>query len=131
MNATGGYLDNGIKYYNQTLKTRQPVKKDDINFDEISDAIDDIGLEQVSLPNKATALKDIDSQAQEDCQILKGLVVNSQNLDEIKLKLTKTIQYRSRIVKDQNLDLRVEFPYFFTHPSLVSSIASLKTFISK
>lgn len=105
VSPTGGYLDNAIKYYNQS----RPRRAGHSGLDELCNTI-----ETINLNNEYN-----DDQAQEDLRLLKGIVVNDQNMDEIKLKLAKTADYRAKILKIKEIDLRVEFPYFFTHPRLV------------
>lgn len=107
VNPTGGYLDNAIKYHNRILKTHS------IETDDIAEAVCDT-IANLTLENAYT-----EEQAVEDLRILKGTVVNAQNMNEIKLKLTKTTEYRKKMMTNKETDLRVEFPYFFTHPHLV------------
>lgn len=50
----------------------------------------------------------------------KMTLVTDENMDVIKQNLIKTIIYRSKMLTGLELNLRENFPYFFTHPSLVS-----------
>lgn len=51
---------------------------------------------------------------------LKSVVVNDSNLDAIKEKLVETMRYRHDLMKNQRMDLKETFPFFFTRPQLVS-----------
>lgn len=55
-----------------------------------------------------------------DVELLKITVVNDSNLPYIKAKLQSTLSYRFRSMEKQELDLKENFPYFFTHPTLVT-----------
>lgn len=108
MNPTGGYLDNALKAYNYTTKSRQPQNEnvaDDFRAIQIDDGYSD-------------------DQAENDLLFLKSIVVNDRNMEEIKLKLTKTASYRKKLLNKNELNLRVNFPYFYMHPQLVSRLLS-------
>lgn len=50
---------------------------------------------------------------------LKRMVINSDNLGTIKNKLIATAEHRTELLKNKQLDLRAEFPYFFICVDLV------------
>lgn len=56
----------------------------------------------------------------EDVDFLQTIVVNEANMPIIHAKLIKTLEYRRKLFEDKNLNLLERFPYFFTHPQLVS-----------
>lgn len=106
VNSTGGYLDNAIKYHIQSIK---PRRVESSTLDAVCSAVGECNLD-----NKYS-----DEQAQEDLRFLKGAVVNDHNMNEITLKLVRTAEYRTKLLEKKEIDLRNEFPYFFTHPRLV------------
>lgn len=116
VNSTGGYLDNAIKYHIQSIK---PRRVETSTFDSVCSAV-----ENVNLDNEYN-----DEQAQEDLRFLKGVVVNDHNMNEITLKLAKTAEYRTKLLEKKEIDLRNEFPYFFTHPRLVRMFYQLLNFL--
>lgn len=62
-----------------------------------------------------------DEEAKKMVEILKSTVVNSQNMDSIKSMLTSTLKYRTEMLKQEELNLREYFPYFWASKELVSS----------
>lgn len=57
---------------------------------------------------------------QEDVESLKFTVVNAENMDIIKSKLTATSEYRRKMIhENHSIDLLENFPYFFTSHELV------------
>lgn len=56
----------------------------------------------------------------EDMLYLKTVVVSPDNIAEIRKKLEATRLQRDELVKDPVTDLIIKFPFFFTHPQLVS-----------
>lgn len=61
-----------------------------------------------------------DSEANKLIQVLKSTVVGPQTIDLIMAHLASTRKHRHKMLLDKDLDLKQEFPYFFTHPNLVS-----------
>lgn len=59
----------------------------------------------------------------ENMLYLKTVVVSADTIDEIRIKLEATRQQRDALVKNAETDLMIQFPFFFTHPQLVSSSA--------
>lgn len=51
---------------------------------------------------------------------LKTVVVSDNNIEEIRTKLELTRARRDEIVLNDMVELMQEFPFFFTHPQLVS-----------
>lgn len=56
----------------------------------------------------------------EDLEFLKGSIIDRTDLDVLKQKLDSTRSFRVNMLQDKNIDLRENFPFFFSHPSLVS-----------
>lgn len=52
--------------------------------------------------------------------LLKTLVVSSDNVELIKTILSETAQHREKMIKDASLEFLEHFPMFFTHPEFVS-----------
>jgi argininosuccinate lyase len=51
--------------------------------------------------------------------MLKSMVVNNDNMKEIMTKIRRTAKFRANMLKNIEVDLRTEFPYFFSHGELV------------
>lgn len=68
-----------------------------------------------------TANEEDDAAAIESMNYLKALVVNDQNMDEIKQQLINTQAYRSKLMRDVDTDIKEEFPFFFADPKLVNT----------
>lgn len=62
-----------------------------------------------------------EEQAKQEVENLKSILVNTQNMDEIKSKLRSTLVYRLDLLKQIELNLREYFPYFFVSPELVNT----------
>lgn len=56
----------------------------------------------------------------EDMLYLKTVVISPENIVEVRKRLESTRQQRDMLVKDAETDLMIKFPFFFTHPQLVS-----------
>lgn len=54
-----------------------------------------------------------------DVRKLRSIVVNDENMNFIKNTLFKTLEFRTKMTRDEKVEFRVEFPYFFTNPELV------------
>lgn len=64
---------------------------------------------------------DADSENQKiDVENLKSKFV-ATDVCGIKEKLKSTLSYRSKMLEKKDLDLKENFPYFFTNPELVNS----------
>lgn len=50
----------------------------------------------------------------------KSVVANDANMKTIKLKLKSTTAERMKMMKNKQMDFLENFPFFFTHPQLVS-----------
>lgn len=91
-----------MKAYRRAHNVRErPTGGDDSNEDA-----DDENLEEVT---------------QSAVDELRTTVVTEANLDRMKVLLLRTLQYRSKLMKNQSTDLFRTFAYFFTHPQLVTS----------
>lgn len=69
-----------------------------------------------------------DEENKNDVETLKTIKVCEENMNEIKTKLTATMDYRLRMINVCEVDLRETFPYFFTDPTLVIVLFSVETF---
>lgn len=67
-----------------------------------------------------------DEEAANIVEDLKMTLVSIENIDVIKESLLKTLQYRSKLLAKEELNLREYFPYFFTNPELVCNSLHLK-----
>lgn len=54
-------------------------------------------------------------------EYLKSAIVNSDNLARIKEKMIETMTYRTKLMKDQKLDLKESFPFLFVSVELVGN----------
>lgn len=117
MNSNGGFIDNRLKYIHTTMKlgletnnnklAHGAIDATAIALDEMS--IDDIGVRNINR----------DELARNDIEFLKSVTVNEGNMQIIKEKLISSAEYRMRMLKDHHIELRVEYPYFYTYPDLV------------
>lgn len=64
---------------------------------------------------------EIGGTAKNDVAILKTTIVKPENMDIIKEKLRKTVNYRLKMLENKEIDLLENFPYFFTNAELVSN----------
>lgn len=60
--------------------------------------------------------------ADDDLLFLKSAVIAQTDLDVVKRKLNTTRSLRADMMQNKNIDLREHFPFFFSHPFLVSWI---------
>lgn len=72
-----------------------------------------------SQENATAYMNNSEESARNDVEFLKSVIVNDRNLESIKAKLISTSEYRSKMLEDKEIDLRIEFPYFFISPNLV------------
>lgn len=109
MSANNGYIDNRLKY----LRSRQkPVCSEQRTA----------GEDRFDFSETVNVIDSIDERAKEDVEFLKSVVAKSDNIEIIKSKLSQTVAYRSTMLKNDQLCYRIEFPYFFTNPDLVSRV---------
>lgn len=94
------------------LKTRRMAEKKNKDHMDISD----------SKSSKPDSIMYTDENAKTDVEFLKTCLVTPVTLPVIKEKLLLTTKYRKTMCKDPNTDLRTIFPYFYTHPELVSTL---------
>lgn len=93
------------------LKTRRTALKRDGN------AKDNNGNE-IKLESESAAYTDV--EARQDVEYLRTVLVNPTTMPFIEKKLLLTRKYRTDICEKPITDFRSLFPYFFTHPELVS-----------
>lgn len=72
--------------------------------------------------NKAKENENVVKLIEEDLLFLKTSVVNEDTVDIIKLKLKETAKSRLHMMLSPKMDLIEHFPFFYTHPELVSKI---------
>lgn len=72
-------------------------------------------VEQIQCTNIAES-----QNAEEDLQWLKRSVIKNVNDPEYVLKLNSTQQLRKRLMAKDKTDIREMFPFFLSHPELVS-----------
>lgn len=102
-NSKNGYIDNKLKYIRHQQKCH----------DDISEVPDDL--------NNQGNIDNIDeSKIMDDLFFLKTTVVTKESLPLIQEKLINTQKYRVDMLKDLGLNLLGNFPFFFSHPDLVS-----------
>lgn len=61
------------------------------------------------------------SNTEADCDFLQSVVINAENMAEIKQKLKATEEYRDDLIDNKNMELVERFPYFYSNPELVST----------
>lgn len=61
-----------------------------------------------------------DHDITEDLQFLKSVIVNPDNMNAIRQKLKSTLDSRIEMVRDLNVDLLENFPFFFSNPQTVN-----------
>lgn len=117
VHSKGGFLDNAIKRLRQSKKEKHTGQAcpDKQSVDEAVNAMENVDLKDVASAPKSQ------SHPSELVRALKAIVANKQNIDEIKAKLRATMDYRSEMMKNEEVDLCIEFPYFFMSPDLVLS----------
>lgn len=75
-----------------------------------------VGNESMS---ESHVIADIVAERQRlDVEDLKSKCVTS-DMSEIKEKLKSTLSFRSKMLENKSLDLKENFPYFFTNPEMV------------
>lgn len=104
VNANNGYIDNRLKYLRRLKHGQSTTEVDDAENVFNNDAA--VAINNLTLTERG----------EEDFKILKTIVVNEANMGTIKAKLTTSAEFRSNMMKNDNLSFRTEFPYFFTNP---------------
>lgn len=89
--------------------------------------LDRAALNQTKNPNQNDASMEVaqtedieDADADIEIDELKMMVVNDSTIEAIMTKLDLTRNYRQKMMKRGELNLEESFPFFFTHPKLVS-----------
>lgn len=54
-------------------------------------------------------------------EYLKSAIVNSDNLNQIKIKMVETMTHRIEMMQNEKLDLMESFPFLFASVELVSN----------
>lgn len=100
MNArNGGFLNNRLNYILARKKKAQKDNNDEktnIKADETNNNVDPVSIQ--------------------DIQSMKTIIICKKNMDLMEERLNATHAYRLRMHKDNNVDLKEYFPYFFSHP---------------
>lgn len=97
-----GFLDLRLRNLRRA-NAKNGKSNDTENEHENSEPIDEVNIE-------------------DEIQVLKSLIVNEGNMNIIVDKLNLTREYRSTLLKRTDIELKEYFPYFFTHPPLVSQL---------
>lgn len=63
--------------------------------------------------------EDEDEKAKQEMEHLKSLIVNDENMNEIKDLIVSTIPFRNKLMCDPKTNLKEWFPFFFTCVDLV------------
>lgn len=65
----------------------------------------------------------LEEAATEDILFLKSLVVSEENMHIFLQKLNSTRTHRQKMLLNKEINLKEQFPYFFTNPQLVKYLA--------
>lgn len=96
------------------LKGRRHADKRNKNANDAEDVDMNSNDVDVALPAYT------DEQAKDDCNFLRTAVVDPSMKPIIEDKLKATAEYRKQICSDPANNLLERFPFFYTHPELVS-----------
>lgn len=116
-------FDDGVDT-NEPANDQQP-ENENVRVDETTSAMDGISLENGSSENadetsaQASAGNEMNAILRNEIRLLRSLVVCEDTMHIIKQKLAETLDYRTTLMKDKEIDFRVEFPYLFSNPELV------------
>lgn len=97
----------------------------EVDTDEVAGAFGEMEINVNAIESQSEGIENIarsdttEELARVDIEYLKTVVVNESSIEMIKDKLVSTAEYRSKMLDDKQTDLRIEFPYFFTHADLV------------
>lgn len=100
--GNGGVFCNRLKYLQKQNKNAQTDIHE--NLEEQQDLSNSIVMQN----------------GKEDYEFLKSAIIDQTDLEILKQKLDSTRSFRANMLQDKNIDLRENFPFFFSHPSLVS-----------
>lgn len=100
--GSNGFFSTRLKYLKSKLKETN------------SHAINEVAnqLDELQIANNP------ESQ-EEALQFLKTCVIKNTEINILVEKLKKTQNLRESMMRDENIDLRESFPFFFVNPSLV------------
>lgn len=73
------------------------------------------------------ALNETQSSPEEDYEFLKTTAVSDEILAEFRAKLLNTIVYRTNLLYDKMIDLKIQFPFFWAQPKLVFYLSIFNT----
>lgn len=102
MVGSGGLFCNRVKY----LQKQKRSANKDINEN----------LEEQQDLSNSMVMRD----GKEDFEFLKSVIIDQTDVEILKQKLGSTRSFRANMLQDKNIDLRENFPFFFSHPNLVS-----------
>lgn len=111
INGAGGWLNSRLKNVREA-HNRLKRQQENENLDANDDSSFDLDLVEHELS---------DEEAEQMVEVLKSTIVSPQTLDAVMVNLASTRKYRHKMLLSKELDLKQEFPYFFTHPSLVGT----------
>lgn len=111
MSSNGGWLNHRLKNM-RDLQNKLKQKQRDEDSATSSGDVRPVNQEELNTDKAKAALTKI-----------KSMVVGPETIDEIMRILEITREYRKQLLfLDKELNLKQEFPYFFTHPDLVRLI---------
>lgn len=106
-----GYFASRIKYLNQRRNQHQKQ----VVLSNVNEAENSIPTGEAN-----TEVEDMD--------YLKRAVITKTNFNSVVAKLNTTRSLRQRMLLDLNTDWRESFPFFFSHPKLVSFFVYIQFF---
>lgn len=113
MSSDGGWLNARIKNLRDAqnkIKQKQVVEVNESSSENVGSA------NQKQLDN---------NEAKSVIASLKSIAVSPETIAEVMQKLEITREYRQNVLlSNMELNLKQEFPYFFTHPDLVRLIST-------
>ncbi|XP_031639195.1 uncharacterized protein LOC116351255, partial [Contarinia nasturtii] len=107
LNGDKGWMNARLKYVREAQS-------------KLNKSANNVSLNTSQQVQHITSSDDVDETvAAAEVIFLKSLVVSDENMETLLQKLNSTRTYRHKILKDKNIHLKEQFPYFFTHPHLI------------
>lgn len=76
-------------------------------------------------PQEIVVTEERDETLKADMLFLKTEIVTEDNIEEFRMALKRTIEYRKSMMPEMKMDLPDHFSCFFTHPILVSNFIQI------
>lgn len=126
LNGGSGFLYNRLRYLRRKDRDQCKKKPQTVNGPEELESTEENENQNVSDSNPSEFDSNDDHVTQQSYQMddllfLKTIVVNEDNLPEIRKMLRKTLSRRQELLNSEKVNLLEHFPFFFVHPQLVSS----------